>query len=134
MTDLICKDPYITFQEIIDVLELCEWADNSGTTLTKYSTDWIYPTKAKSSGPVDTDYTDYLRDASSNYYIEPITNLYTMRTVSKTAGIQPLMAPVNVYDNYNFYVRRQTPPSETIIDQDTVKISKIQDVCSYCKK
>lgn len=38
------------------------------------------------------------------------------------------------YDNYNFYVRRQTPPSETIIDQDTVKISKIQDVCSYCKK
>ncbi len=38
------------------------------------------------------------------------------------------------YDNYNFYIRRQDPPSGTTINQDTVKISKIQDVCSYCKK
>lgn len=33
------------------------------------------------------------------------------------------------YGNYNFYIRRQVPPSDTILDQSLVKISKINDVC-----
>lgn len=33
------------------------------------------------------------------------------------------------YGNYYFYIRRQLPPADTIIDQGQVKISQIQDVC-----
>ena len=33
------------------------------------------------------------------------------------------------YGNYNFYVRRQNPPAEKIINQDTIKVGVIQDVC-----
>jgi hypothetical protein len=33
------------------------------------------------------------------------------------------------HGNYNFYIRRQLVPVDKIIDQDDVKISKIQDVC-----
>ena len=33
------------------------------------------------------------------------------------------------YGNYNFFIRRQSPPVEFKVDQDDVKISKIQDVC-----
>jgi hypothetical protein len=33
------------------------------------------------------------------------------------------------YGNYNFYVRRQNPPEEKIINQDTIKVGVIQDVC-----
>ena len=33
------------------------------------------------------------------------------------------------YSNNNLYIRRQSPPPETKINQDNVKISKIQEVC-----
>lgn len=33
------------------------------------------------------------------------------------------------YGNYNFYIRRQIPPVEKIINQDAIKIGEIQDVC-----
>lgn len=33
------------------------------------------------------------------------------------------------YGNYNFYIRRQIPPLEKIINQDNLKIGVIQDVC-----
>lgn len=33
------------------------------------------------------------------------------------------------YGNYNFFVRRQIPPVEKIINQDNIKVGTIQDVC-----
>ncbi len=33
------------------------------------------------------------------------------------------------YGNYNFFIRRQNPLTEKIIDQESIKVGKIQDVC-----